>query len=978
MAEEEVSGLLEKIGFIGTCVRTASEFVQVLDPWAGVTDTLIYGAFEYVQRWWQKRHRIQDIGDFIDSESFLLLSDRQKAILHSYVDEIRNSERNVRELISSTSLPEHCLSFLLSRDFGDRSLAIATASKLEIYVREILATNATVNDVYRDVSSFRSEALKILKSVKDNIERASSVGVTIPFSFISLERRLGYHDIVAAYEAHYNGMQIELPQPDFFRKPWPSWIDIGTHTYYPKKLIEKIEDNFTKSNVQIVVGSSGLGKTTLSHILGYKRLTSQARRDEAVYYIDLVNPHQRVLEDIRTMVTDLVNSRFADTKSSRVLFIIDNVHMNIVLGQMIVERVRLNPNLSNVNFLLLARPLNDDTSDLIKQLTVNEPHASLWKDTWTHLMQPNYMVTAEGITTLFLDEYEIIEPSNRSNFINLLKQVCYPNLWLVIFVLRSIQLKINQGHDVNPFSEIGNICSSIKTYFEEIRNFLEEKDEQYQEICSNNHLGISEPREVFDTILYSLSIYSSLEMMVPEEYLHNILGNDDKRISLTNYIKEFLSKRREIIVKEPERLLSFPHIALGRFLMDCCHNPSFFNISESILGLPIHEWCIQLLEFSGANVYTNGVLRGIIEHDGNLKEIVRWILQNYKKYPALVSQIANNRYAFDILLDSEIFSTKEQRYFILNCLSATENAWKLMSSISELGFNDDDEIRDTLRNELLESSPDIQIPLSFSEDLRSFKLINDSDIIGIWVNFILRTNQPWIASSRASSVNEWQFRKDIEDTISERAGDIVRGFRESEHPIRILEHVAHTPTLYKNEEIIKGIIECEQKIIQSVSEYPSIIVLLLPFEKLERHSPFIEMVYENIDASYIDEIFAKLWNFYEFGQHTSIWQTTLVLAGLYPQEEIFTDQFIQKISSNIKSGICSLLILHLISRVDLLVMNSRIIDSIYSVEVSERKISNLMKSTETSRYYWNLLLKKFPSLLTLDSINEIVKRWETL
>ncbi|GAG78093.1 unnamed protein product, partial [marine sediment metagenome] len=177
-------------------------------------------------------------------------------------------------MVGHESLEDILVRQLVNQGFDDNELAKEVVQSICNHLLNILAVSVSPTELYKIGATTREVVLEILRQQQHILEESSNLEVSFPLSFTPLHKRLDSDIIAELLQRSMENQSVDSPLPMYFRKPYPNWLDISEgYVYEREKIVEKLESNFTKSNVQLLTGTSGSGKSTLSYLLGYSRLT---------------------------------------------------------------------------------------------------------------------------------------------------------------------------------------------------------------------------------------------------------------------------------------------------------------------------------------------------------------------------------------------------------------------------------------------------------------------------------------------------------------------------------------------------------------------------------------------------------------------------------------------------------------------------------------------------------------------------------
>ncbi len=656
-------------------------------------------------------------------EIYRTLDRKQKKVLDGLVDHIHKEKDLVFESIKNNRSFIEIISAILTGAGFDQQTSQAIAMHLRLRLARVVAVQASDSSI-----------LELLFTVHENINTVQQyISQTLipPIRstyFRSLQSVLFFEDVLNDIEEWklYGGHR---PKPMFFRKPHISWLDLIEEYFYERNdLIESIEHNFENtSNMQLIVAKSGAGKTTLSFILGFKRISEWGH---FTYYLNLESKTgaeiaDKIIEDIERILGTInslynvsaVQSLGEKVLPERVLFIIDNIHVNVDVSNEIFSRYRTSKHNKEsihraINFLFLARPLYNDfdrsVMDLQRRIAESYDEQPSKLLPTTKLQQEEFDRTIEGIISQFKEKIDI-----DSTLVRKISEKSRGSLWLLSFALNSLRA----GQDIDEL----DIGDEIRKYYYDLDSTHSLLYRIHKHVFDTPFtVNRSKKERLFKALVSTISFFNAHDMPVPIDYL--IESTEDitavrKRLrgNLKFDLEMIISKLVEwgeliIVNMQDLDLVQLPHRTLAEEFWR--HTPKdessvFFLPSDTIADQPITinetlilsllEWCRNnapdLLENTIYNLIVINIEKYYASHiiPSTIMDYINYFNIAISRYENLFRGLLGTTVMIDEMLGRQ-FSTEWHQLF-RNSIEQHERPWSVISFIlSNEGLRDDPEI----------------------------------------------------------------------------------------------------------------------------------------------------------------------------------------------------------------------------------------------------------------------------------------------
>jgi hypothetical protein len=406
------------------------------------------------------------------------LDDQERKAILKIPNLIKSNDKKLREQLGKGIDLVDAVVALLVEDGWDQDLDVLRViiQRTRAELSEIFIQFGSLMDMYRqllslttDVRELRSRSKsieKILDSVHHQIQeegrRISSLSyieLQVPDVFSPLSGVLKEDVVRWNYlQALDSGRIEDLSEPQFFRRPRTSWIDLEVQAVVIRDaIINKIIENFRETNMQLLVGESGSGKSVIAYTLGYQYLR---HGNIPVFYVDFIEQEPTVLsESLRRITQNLPRNK------QRCLFIIDNVHANTDLIPDIFQNYRAGKSdmerelFHDIEFLFISRR---DVRRSICQSPESEKMLNI-----VELKENDFDEVLGEITEKFLRFYQYdfdrdeITDSEIEAIKNKISGYCGNSLWLVSMYLDTILRK----KAIPPDWDNLDIHEEIKKYY---------------------------------------------------------------------------------------------------------------------------------------------------------------------------------------------------------------------------------------------------------------------------------------------------------------------------------------------------------------------------------------------------------------------------------------------------------------------------------------------------------------------------------
>ncbi|MFX1370057.1 MAG: hypothetical protein ACFFAY_15800, partial [Promethearchaeota archaeon] len=716
------------------------------------------------------------------------------------------------------SLTEVCEGWLRERGFGSDQLISEVLAELMSQISSIMSMHMTPQQLYRlailikeDTAASRAlidETRILVERWGDSMSRLAEISAAGPGLFAPLGKVLGSDLAVQAYREHMTGQRMDFPQGKMFRRPHVNWVDIDDRCVYVRQdAIDEIEKNFGDYNLQLLAGEAGSGKTTLSFVFGYKRLTRPPGFRSAVYYVDLndmsfgnsLEEATRLLDEILAISKAITELKTTDDPAyASCTFIIDNIHLNLSLAKRIYTTHRMKKStgekgpFAGVDFLLVARSLGRDLEDFVSAtmrdivgFETDEADYESWLSLLV-LRREQLDDVIAGITAVSLEKAGLEDQTTHDARINYaLESKTQGNLWVLSFVLGAIQQNVARMGYLDPdWIEEVDVCSQIKEYY--LDNLFEDlaTSTAYREAALSLS-GRSDEIRAYTNIWSALSTFNQIDIPVPEEFLHvaigSVLTTQEPLKRFVNTMKTLLLDRGEVIAfedtKEAEetlvalpRYLFMPHSVLAREVAQCFEKLGFgsFEIEEGEELVTLDSKCSYFAKFCiDQGLPLNRLIESAFPRlpDGSVPTSTAKVLLS--KPEILKSAIKQDLSLIGYFADGAYsLSPEETLSLVKGVVQSSYDAKEAIDRISRLDY-------------VLKS---IEVQNAVAEAIR-------------------KSPKPWELAEPIGDSPILKGCKPVQDAFGSRIHEIEKAIDESKKPWKILESIKLLPVLMSNSDI---------------------------------------------------------------------------------------------------------------------------------------------------------------------------------
>ncbi len=513
-----------------------------------------------------------------------------------------------RHVLENNTVAEGIASYLQDSGLDERNVSEIAESIVENLGKLCLETKELLLHLMRQELGISHSFL--VTQIESKLE--------FPSGFISLYEELDY-------QSYLIDLVNSCHRPVWFRRPHANWTDIAHGRIIDREEeIKHILDTLRNKNIQLVVGDSGAGKTTLAYLLGHRLLESSdiPFRPYNVYYIDITESGDGTAGHIDKLVRAFFQlKQESGIEACRMLLLIDNVHLMPAIAKQVFARYKCRVETASksgdVDFVLFGRTTTntavDSSIDMMAEMgmdpssTVSEIRSRLQEDGFFEGEFASALVLerqgSERVVSQITDTYlSVVDGDSdqdlREEVSNYVLQRSRGSLWLVSFVLRAIERIRSKIGKVAINSIDYDFCTEMKLYYGLIDEPFENTqimklESVYERISSDVRFrriahylrSEQERRGALVLILYSLSIYSQLELPIPEAFLNEIVDpaelqpqrQPNRRISrhdadkLVNTLKILLKDSGEVVglKRGGAEYLSLPHMTLAKHIVIC-------------------------------------------------------------------------------------------------------------------------------------------------------------------------------------------------------------------------------------------------------------------------------------------------------------------------------------------------------------------------------------------------------------------------
>ncbi len=638
-----------------------------------------------------------------ESQVYRSLNREHQKILDGLVDIIRDERESILEQMREDKSFVEIVSDILQVRGIDRDDSLHIARILNTKLARVIAVQASDTNI-----------LELLFSAHENISAIKHMLLHTlvprhrPVYFRSLQSVLFFEDVLNDIE-EWRLNQSPMPRPMFFRRPHISWLDLVEGYYYERpQIIKRIERNFDEvSNIQLVVARSGAGKSTLGYILGFRRISEWGSH---TYYLNLETKMgrdvtDRIVEDIENTVQSLSASQGQEQGSEKVLFIIDNIHVNVDVANEIFSRYKvskhdLTSSYHMIDILFLARPLYENfaksVGDLQRRVAESYDERPSRLLPTIALESDDFESTVRGIMDRFKDKVDIDE-----KVIEQVSQRTKGSLWLLAFIINA--LKSGQSLD-----EL-NLADEFRKYYFDLNatgSLLSRFHNQVFDSPFNT--GQRKKERLFSALLGTIAFFNSFDMAVPIEYICDAVDDKNRMRKLLGGSLKFdidemishLIKWGELVIVtvNDQDMVSLPHKTLAeefwrhaaknldRILYwspDEDHEP-YASIDET-LTMSLLMWldengpdCMSfafyhMIVINIEKWYKSSVIPSFLQK--HVDEFIEAIIE----YTNLFRGLLGTTVVLDEIVDAKF--TDQWYSLFISCIERSEKPWKIISFI---------------------------------------------------------------------------------------------------------------------------------------------------------------------------------------------------------------------------------------------------------------------------------------------------------
>ncbi len=607
---------------------TSSKTFHIIKDVAGTLSSLLIPgaigdlAIDAMEQLWKKGKRERFLKTIKKRIKGLLiyragiLTEKQKEIIANIATIIQKNRKLIIDAILQNRSFTDIIVEILSNNGLELALAKELAPSLEVLLSKVLVEDKD-DPISQLLLSVKGDTVRILQFLEK--WTCMMFPKYEPSAFVFLPKFLKYDEVLHELGRSRKGL-CNPPMPRFFRRPRINWLDLDNGYYYERSdVIRKIEDNFSDTNMQMILAESGAGKTTLSFIYGYELI----KRNAKVYYVNLEEKSD-IINDIGNIVVDHARSMnwsngfgLGNRATPDVLFIVDNIQVNLEVARDIYRQYKWSQFAPQEDefvpfFLFLARSIFDDLEESMKYFMGQITETSLSSDSIeeksiatsllnTVILEENdFSSTVRGIISKFRDK----ESKDFHEHLDKITKKSQRSLWLLSFIINGLM----QGQNIDAID-----------LWEEFRKYYFDPKEP-QSLLSRILMRVfgdvsNRPRkeQLFTSLLGTIAFYNSLDVPVPLDYFLQF-GKDTKSLEKIlggelefnmNRLLSQLANWGELITHTVEdwEFLSLPHKTLAKELwQSISSDPSnlFFVVEESNgnglsteeqLAIALLKWC---------------------------------------------------------------------------------------------------------------------------------------------------------------------------------------------------------------------------------------------------------------------------------------------------------------------------------------------------------------------------------------------------
>ncbi|MCF2138140.1 MAG: WD40 repeat domain-containing protein [Candidatus Thorarchaeota archaeon] len=470
---------------------------------------------------------------------------------------IKLDEEVLRDLITSTSsnaITEWIIGKNIPQNHAEIIAEIVWEEMVGIYSESpelgLIFTRAMFNQTIEELHGIRAEEDSIKKEIHDLQDIIQKILAQIEQKYDQIQLH-EFHSIWSYITGFERDQNTELTeQPMFFRTPYPSLVDF-MHGYIVERppILNKLAENLEANTAQLLMAPSGAGKTTIAFSFG---LTMAGNLWE-VYYRNVSFLDANILTSLAQRLETFLKTK----KSSRVLLIVDDVHLKLSIANELLRTVKTIASRykNRIHILLLSRSRpQQEFVDLLGQIpmiTIDE------NDT--------QVIMNEIVDRLIEKGY--VDGNERA--VRRLAKLQRDTLWELFFQIETI--KQSEGKV--------DVCDALTTHlFHEHAQVVVRNDPVRDILKDMSQVKVTK-------ILGTLARFSQLEIAVSESFLSNL-----------EFLRDCTNVERVLhayadsgdIIKHTHNLdayYRFPHASIANLIIDCLKKKKTIYDTDWEVGL---------------------------------------------------------------------------------------------------------------------------------------------------------------------------------------------------------------------------------------------------------------------------------------------------------------------------------------------------------------------------------------------------------